>query len=255
MAFDEWMLQSAAKTPGGLFVRLYTWQVGTITFGYNQRRETAMDFGALGDTPVIRRVTGGRAVYHDISELTYALAFNAATPPCPALTGSGGETSEMIARMLSGFLERFGIASDWVKRSSSRNARPEYFHKAACFDSHAKYELTAGQSKIVASARRDWNGAALQHGSIKLYGLAPHPALKVDSVYPLAPTKSIDASELKDLTKAFAESVRDVFGLSVTESIPAQSDLVEIESRRIQVEQRPTDRRDLIAQSSVLLSL
>ena len=39
MAFDEWLLVRALERPGSLYLRLYTWHPGAITFGYNQRRD------------------------------------------------------------------------------------------------------------------------------------------------------------------------------------------------------------------------
>ena len=42
----------------------------------NQRDETALDFTKLNGINPIRRITGGRAIYHDPSELTYSIAFD-----------------------------------------------------------------------------------------------------------------------------------------------------------------------------------
>ncbi|MBI5266296.1 MAG: hypothetical protein HY851_03585 [candidate division Zixibacteria bacterium] len=255
MAFDEWMLSVVAGHPGTLIARLYTWGVGSITFGHNQRCETALDHEAVGDTPVIRRVTGGRAVYHDLSELTYAIAFNTDTPPCPALRGSSGETSKAIALMLSQFLTRLGVTADWVKVSDTQNSRPAYFHKAACFDSHARYELANGRSKLVASARRDWGGAALQHGSIKLHGVAPHAALKMDSANRRTPSKAIAITELKQAASVFGATIGDRFGVKADEFPLSSSARDWIAARALLVEKSPLDRRDLIAQSAPLFSL
>jgi lipoate-protein ligase A len=247
MAFDEWMLNAVAGTPGELIARLYTWQVGTITFGCNQRCQTALDHSAVGDTPVIRRITGGRAVFHDLSELTYAIAFNTATPLCPALAGPNGKTSEMIALILSQFLARLGVAVDWVKASAAENSRPDYFHKAACFASHAKYELASGRSKVVASARRDWGGAALQHGSIKFWGVAPHAALNMDGIGRLVPSESVEIAELKRMATVFGATLGDHVGVEPDEPRLSPKELQLIDARTKLVEQMPLDKRDLIA--------
>ena len=249
MAFDEWMLNAVAGTPGELIARLYTWQVGTITFGCNQRCETALDHSAVGDTPVIRRVTGGRAVFHDLSEITYAIAFNTGTPPCPALAGSTGKTSEVIALMLSQFLARLGVAVDWVKASASENSRTDYFHKAACFASHARYELASGPSKIVASARRDWGGAALQHGSIKFWGVASHAALNMDGVGRQGTSKSVEIEELKRMAAVFGATLGDHVGMEPDEIRLSLKERQLIDARTKLVERMPLDKRDLIAQS------
>ena len=55
MAFDEWLLARAERTPGFAAVRLYSWQPGAITYGVNQKESKAYRAEQLGDTPVIRR--------------------------------------------------------------------------------------------------------------------------------------------------------------------------------------------------------
>jgi lipoate-protein ligase A len=249
MAFDEWMLTEAARIPGSILARLYTWSAGTITLGFNQRLETAYDHAQVGATPVIRRITGGRAVYHDISELTYAFAFNTKSPASEALSGSTHDSSRAMAESLSSFLGRLGIAADWVKASSADNARPAFFHKAACFASHARYELVSGRDKIVASARRDWDGAALQHGSIKLHGLVGHPALKMEFRTPGTAPESIALRELTELGNQFRAAVNGTLQVLLDTSLTSIRENAAIAQRQALVEQHPVDRRDLIAQS------
>lgn len=252
MGFDEWMLAEAAATPGLILLRLYTWEIGTITFGFNQRQQTALDFTKLGSTPVIRRITGGRAVYHDISELTYAVAFNTAEPATDSLRGSTAQTSERIARMLSRFLSHVGFTAGWVRTSAAENGRPDYFHKAACFASHAKYELVAGGAKIVASARRDFGGAALQHGAIKISGLASHPALHNIEAIPASPLKSIDLSVLNDMAGRFSDATEEELNIVTLRSEPAVAECRAIFLRSALVRERPLGKRELIEQTAAI---
>jgi len=177
MAFDEWMLSRVHAEPGSVYLRFYSWLPGAITFGYNQRQETALDFMQAGDTPIIRRITGGRAIYHDPSEFTYAVALNPLNLENQRLIGTLSETSGALAAILVHFLTGLGIQAAFVQRSSRDNARPDFFHKAPCFASKAKYELMMGENKIIASAQKRLNGSLLQHGSIKINGVVPHPAL------------------------------------------------------------------------------
>ncbi len=177
MACDEWLMASAASTDT-VSLRLYTWRVGTITIGYNQRRESACDWTRVGDTPVIRRVTGGRALFHDPSELTYSIALDtAAGHPSHPLNSTVSQTSRLIADALASFVVAAGKPVSYVRVSSPDNARPTYFHSAPCFASRARYELADEHGKIVASAQRRIGSVLLQHGSIKLRGVAGHPAL------------------------------------------------------------------------------
>jgi len=177
MAMDEWLMRRAAEIPASLFLRLYTWQAPTITIGTNQRFETAVDHASLGKTVVIRRVTGGRAVYHDLSELTYSIVVNRERLENDNFTGSLSHTLEMIAGALGSFLREVGVSSDYVRSSSRRHSEKGFLHKAPCFAANARFELVSENRKVVASAQRRTGSVLLQQGSIKLFGVAPHRAL------------------------------------------------------------------------------
>ena len=184
MAFDEWLLGRALATPGWTALRLYTWARPTITFGVNQRAESALDFARLGNTPAIRRVTGGRALLHQRSELTYCVVTR---PPGTGETDrrwsrSIGAAHAAVAEGLVAFLKSLGIESNYAHTSSRENSRRDFFHKAPCFASHARHEVFGPHGKVVASAARRLEGAILMHGAIKIAGVADHPALPLAGV-------------------------------------------------------------------------
>ena len=201
MAMDEWLMKRAAETPASLFLRLYTWRTPTITIGTNQRLETAVDHSSLGETVVVRRATGGRAVYHDLSELTYSVVVNREELINDSLTGSLSHTLEMMAGALGSFLKEEGVSSDYVHRSSPRQSERGFLHKAPCFAAHARFELISGDRKVVASAQRRTGSVLLQQGSIKLFGVAPHRALTQLS-------GDVDASREPIASSAFTEYCR-----------------------------------------------
>jgi len=166
MGFDEWLLERALDRPGSVALRLYQWQVGTITFGYNQRSESALMWSGIGTTPVIRRVTGGRALYHDPSELTYSIVINQEGLGGMPLGGSLSESSGAISEALVQFLGMLGVRSEYQRSSSPVNSRPDFFHKAPCFASTAKYEVIGREGKVIASAQKRLGHCLLQHGAI-----------------------------------------------------------------------------------------
>lgn len=253
MGFDEWMLARASVSPQSLYCRIYSWKPGAITFGVNQRQDTALDFTKIGQTTVIRRITGGRAIFHDESELTYSIAFNSKLPVSPLLAGTSAQSSQVIAELLAKLLGGAGIRADWVRRSANENARPDFFHKAACFASHAKYELSTGGAKIVASARRELQSAVLQHGSIKLRGYVPHPALyhqPIDS----GTTESLDLSTLNAMADRLEQTVLDHLDVSlkrIPESNTPESELIDAVSR---VRTNPLGKREIVAQEQGVAS-
>lgn len=250
MAFDECMLALALSRPGALLLRLYSWQPGAITFGYNQRRDTALDFGRVGDTPVIRRITGGRAVYHDVSELTYSIAVN---PHTAGRAGLGGTTAAIYRRLsqsIAIFLESIGISSELVARSSPENSRPDFFHKAPCFASSARHEIISEGRKLVASAQRQIQGVILQHGSIKVSGLATHPALGPALPGSRSDLQPLEKKQFEVFAQAFAETMGAELGVvfeSVNELPGMASNLKE---RVCEVTKNALERRDMIKQTT-----
>lgn len=249
MAFDEWLLGQAAGAPDTLFLRLYTWRVATITFGYNQRQETALDFSRLGDTPVIRRITGGRALLHDPSELTYALSMNVQGPLALRFGSSLSQTSTVIAEALREFLHRAGLAAEYVRRSAPQNSRPDFFHKAPCFASAARYELAEQGRKIIASAQRREADLLLQHGAIKLRGVALHPALPLPEETALAVPQPIDSASFETYATLFVQSCGDFLGLPLATVPLSQSDLIALKQRVSMVEKKACERRQIIKQN------
>lgn len=254
MAFDEWLLARAIKRPGEIYLRLYQWEVGSITFGVNQREESALDHSQLGETPLIRRVSGGRALYHDPSELTYCIAFNTEQPPCQMLSGSIAETSVVIAEAIRGFLIRIGIRVDWVRASSRENAQPEFFHKAPCFASSARYELTRDNQKVVASAQRRFGSGLLQHGSIKLGGIIAHPALGASCEVEEGP-QSVDAKEFAKYVRLFGEEFALPLGMELAQGHLSECEQAEIERYAVWVNKNRLVKRLVCDEGLRLLGL
>ena len=253
-AFDEWMFGSALAVPGLLIARLYTWSPGAITFGRNQREDSALNWTKVGETPVIRRVTGGRAVYHDPDELTYALVVNPHAPERRHLAGSVARTSSLFSKALREFLQSLGLAPDIVQRSSSRDAAPDFFHKAPCFESTARHELVQGGAKVVASAQRQVQGVILQHGSIKIHGLAPHQALDL----PGAPSGQRGvAGPLRPAVAAprFVDSLNRVLGVDLQPWSLNEVCRNELAERVKEVAMRPLSKRPVVKQTALANSL
>ena len=72
MAVDESLMSSAQD--GLVTLRFYAWEPGTLSFGRNQTAagKYNADRAAARSIDIVRRPTGGRAVYHH-QELTYAV--------------------------------------------------------------------------------------------------------------------------------------------------------------------------------------
>ncbi len=81
MAVDEALMRSASTgNAAGVTLRFYRWEPGCLSFGRNQEARGAYDPDAAADRgiDIVRRPTGGRAVYHH-RELTYSVTAPAGT--------------------------------------------------------------------------------------------------------------------------------------------------------------------------------
>jgi len=205
MAMDEWMFRRAIDCPGTILLRLYTWNSGAITFGINQNVNRVVNERKLNGTPLIRRATGGRALYHEPSELTYSIAVNSAGLGITAFKGSLGESSRAISLALLQFLGAMDIRAHYVRLSSEQFLSKESFHSQPCFQSSARQEIVGEKGKIIASAQRRIGDAFLQHGSIKINGVKNHPAL------PVTPNNSLNIRGLQLIDRAAFQTISALF--------------------------------------------
>ena len=74
MALDDALLRAVADGSSPPVLRFYRWQPATLTLGYAQSAVEGVDINvcAAAGIDVVRRPTGGRAVFHD-REVTYAV--------------------------------------------------------------------------------------------------------------------------------------------------------------------------------------
>lgn len=155
---DEALL--AAAREGRFTLRLYRWSPGCLSLGRNQPAAELYDArrAARLGIDVVRRPTGGRAVYHD-RELTYSVT---------APEGAWGGVRESCAR-IHGALGR-GLARLGVRVESAGRGGPAPAPAArACFRDPLPGELVAGGRKLVGSAQWREGGVLLQHGSLLLW--------------------------------------------------------------------------------------
>jgi len=154
MAADAALLDAAQRS-GAHFLRLYRWDPPTLSIGRNQSLEGL----ACDSVPIVRRPTGGQAVWHE-HEVTYAVAAPIAT------FGSLRGAYRAIHGWLASALRSLGVdASLAIPPAVRPSGRP-----AACFAASAGGEILVNQRKLVGSAQVRQRDAFLQHGSILLDG-------------------------------------------------------------------------------------
>lgn len=154
MARDYTLLRKARE--GVLSLRLYSWRPACLSFGRNEPALARYDRSQLESdrVDVVRRPTGGRAVWHE-HEVTYAVAAPDST------FGTMRETYILIHEMLSAALQRLG-AHTTVSLDGSRTNLDD----GPCFASPVGGEVVCDRGKLVGSAQVREEGCFLQHGSI-----------------------------------------------------------------------------------------
>jgi lipoate-protein ligase A len=164
MAIDEAIFISCQEKKSPPTIRIYGWTPPAVSLGYFQKAENAVDLDACKrrGVDVVRRLSGGRAVFHH-RELTYSIICREGTPP---LGSSVLETYKTISECLISTLKGLGLQVQWVASRDKHTASMEKDQTASCFSSPSWYEITVEGKKICGSAQKRGDGVLLQHGSL-----------------------------------------------------------------------------------------
>jgi lipoyl(octanoyl) transferase len=156
MALDRAVLASrrAGECPPTL--RLYRWEVPTVTLGRFQPLEQ-VDLGACErhGLDVVRRPTGGRGVLHD-DELTYSVVAHTDDDVPRGVAASYRHLSAALAEAY----RSLGVEAELTHRARGTAG------SGACYLHATQADLSIGAAKLSGSAQV-WSGdAVLQHGSL-----------------------------------------------------------------------------------------
>lgn len=175
MAADAYLLEQAEKGETCPVIRIYGWAEPSITIGYHQQLQRAVDVARLGKTPVVKRITGGRALLHDDHELTYAVAGNYIRFGC--LGEELSDSYRLIAQAIIIFYRGCGWEAEMARRDRPVSLAKTPSIQKGCFAAVSQYEITYNGAKVAAGSQRRTRCAFMQHGSIKLAIPQRHPAI------------------------------------------------------------------------------
>jgi len=181
MAIDEALMEEARH--GRTVLRFYGWDPPCLSFGRNQPAHGLYDAEAAArrGIDVVRRPTGGRAVYH-ARELTYSV--------CAPDRQWGGprEAYRRVNEALARGLASLGLAVGLARPEDIAELAPA---ADACFGAPAPGEVVVATRKLVGSAQWRNRGSLLQHGSILL---TDAQTVEAELRSPSAAAASLDAA-------------------------------------------------------------
>jgi len=159
MAIDEAILIHHLKGETPPTLRIFRWSQPSISLGRFQsiEREIELDICKQRGIALVRRPTGGRAVYHR-DEFTYSIVINKRYGVPSGIVAAYAYLAQGLLVALHLLGVQAEISNERVKKHPS----------AACFASSTQADLTSGGFKLVGSAQMWKEDALLQQGSLPL---------------------------------------------------------------------------------------
>ncbi len=198
MAIDEAILAAriAEKVPNTL--RFYRWQPSAVSMGRNQNpaSEVYLDAAERLGVDVVRRISGGGAVYHDFEgEVTYSVVAKVAD------LGSADVTSvyTKIYGAITDALRLLGVPADF-STGDAKNCP----------------NLTVAGKKISGSSQVISRGVVLQHGTILR-------SVDLPKMFQLLQLKGASCTQATDIGKRKITSIQDQLGHKVSPDVVANA--------------------------------
>ena len=159
MSIDEFLFFKSIKE-NKIFFRLYGWSTPSISIGYFQEIERYFDVSKLEkqNIPLVRRITGGRGVYHE-RELTYSFTMSR---QCFS-PFQKKEIFQFISSLFQKAFAQLDLKATMQLHSTEKNNKT-----GNCFRSASEFELISDYTKLVGSAQYISDKGVLQQGSIPL---------------------------------------------------------------------------------------
>lgn len=159
MAIDESILTHHINGDVPPTLRAFRWHQPSISLGRFQSIEREIESGICEERGIalVRRPTGGRAVYHR-DEFTYSIVIGKRNGVPSGVVAAYA----YLAQGLLAALQNLGIQAEISDERVHKNP------SAACFASSTQADLTSGGFKLVGSAQVWKDESLLQQGSLPL---------------------------------------------------------------------------------------
>lgn len=158
MALDEAILKCFDPYISKPVFRIYQWENPSISIGKFQKHTHLVNSRQcrLDGIKVVRRITGGSALFHNSCDLTYSVV-------CPAAYFgkiSIKETYRHIGSFLLAAYRNLGLKAEYPAGSSDFSFSPY------CFLGREKYDILIYGKKIGGNAQKRTRDIIFQHGSV-----------------------------------------------------------------------------------------
>jgi len=208
MALDDALLEYASESPT---LRVYSWRPHAISLGYFQKYE---EFARFEKThPIMRRVTGGGAIFH-ANELTYSITARVnSTSPFHSIE----KTYRFVHAILGEALSDLGFSS---KIRGREKPVSDIAGTGFCFYKSAAVDVLLAGRKLIGSAQRRRGDKLLMHGSVVIgrNALTPEAAFLTDD--------DSEAPRLySEIAARFRKSLGKSLGMKLADSQPSAEEL------------------------------
>ncbi len=241
MALDEAIAVSVRKEHSPPTLRLYGWDIPSVSIGYFQKiSDIDVQFCIRKHIPLVRRPTGGRAILHG-NEITYG--FSAKTTSDLFSKGLF-DSYKKLSSALGLALSRIGVPAELNLARENRRSTSSVLQQKnpICFQSTSYGEITMNRKKIIGSAQKRWIDGLLQQGSIpfiideddmiSIFRLNTLHGMKKSFIGLQEMSPDLDIEEMKD---AIRISFEEIFGVRLDSSSPSGEEISlarELEDRK-----------------------
>lgn len=176
MAIDEALASSLAQQQNFSYLRIYQWRPAALSFGYNQRIERFVDISKAEKAGIslVRRMTGGRMVFHDNE---YTFSAGAPITEIKTVTGNQATFLDMFVYLVTPLVSALNKCGVPARFSSARDCSSENSHNQHCYAAAAGHSIFADNKKLVGAAGVVRGNSLVIHGSIPIQASFPPPEL------------------------------------------------------------------------------
>ena len=210
MAVDEAILSAFVDGKSPPTLRLYGWEVPSISLGYFQNLERSridLEYCRNAGVELVRRPTGGRAVLHG-HDVTFSVVADANSIP-DGFEGVLGCHVWLMRGIVAG-MRLLGIEAEIGPMDSTKSRAVS---SADCFAHVAECDIRTERGKAAGAAQVRRSGALLEQGSI------PHTLPEVDAARIFGASAAVSTGDSLVLREIPRDAVEEAMVAGFAESL------------------------------------